>query len=123
MRTPLDNEKGFTLIETCATLVMVGMLSAIAVKKVNAHIELERRVSKSQVVRELNARSMGTWCGQLISNPGFKSDQDIFENLDTDLTNVTWEQLTRNGGRFKVNGQVFEITRNPATAETAATWK
>lgn len=119
----LKNEDGYTMIELMGTMVIVGVLSAVAVKKSMAYIDLTDTVAKNQVVNELNVRSMQSWADRMITNPGFRSDQDVFDNLDKNLSNVTWRSLSQNGGQFEVGGKTYSITRNPSTIERSARWE
>lgn len=117
------DEKGFTLIELTSTMVIAGIITAVAVKKVDCAIQLGNTVTKNKVLSEMNVRSMNTWANVMLSNTGYVSDSHTFQMLNKDLERVTWKNLTEKGGFFEVDGKVYEITRNPSSLEKSATWE
>jgi len=67
---PLRNQKGFTLIEIIAVLVILGILSAVAVPKYMDLQEEARNKSAQAAVAEVKARLSNAYGQYLLKNNG-----------------------------------------------------
>ena len=81
----LQNDKGFTLIEIIAVMIILGVLAAVVVPR---YVDLEegaRQRAIDAVISEINARESLTWADNKISTSGFVSDAKIFGEINYDL--------------------------------------
>ena len=107
-RPILQNQKGFTLIELISVMIIMGVMSSVAVKKVDFVTDTASTRALAITVKELNVRESLVWSNMKISNDGYTSDEDVFAALDKDL-----------GAKFKWNPGLqlmverFTVNRNP----------
>ena len=81
----LLNQKGFTLIELISVMIIMGVMSSAAVKKVDFVTGTASTRALSITVKELNVRESLVWSNIKISNDGYTTDEDVFAALDKDL--------------------------------------
>jgi prepilin-type N-terminal cleavage/methylation domain-containing protein len=121
----IDNQKGFTLIEIIAVLVILGLLAAIAVPR---YIDLESNAKQKTVdtlKAEINGREALTWANHKISASGFVSDEKIFGDLNFDFDpNYQWNpgDPKLSGGTLKFKGEFFTFSRTASTRLNSAVW-
>jgi len=66
----LKNEKGFTLVEIIAVIVILGMLSAVAIPKYMNLLEQARIESAQAAIAETKARLSNAYGVYLLKNDG-----------------------------------------------------
>ena len=121
----IDNQKGFTLIEIIAVLVILGLLAAIAVPR---YIDLENNAKQKTVdtlKAEINGRESLTWANHKISASGYVSDGKIFSDLNFDFDpNYRWNpgDPKPSGGTLKFKGEFFTFSRTASTHLNSAVW-
>jgi len=120
----IDN-KGFTLVEIIAVLVILGILAVLAVPR---YIDLEqnaRQKAFNTVVTEINAREFLTWSDAKISNSGYVDDASIFGTMNYDVDpNFVWNAGDPNisGGTLNFKGESFTLSRAASTNQIPAVW-
>jgi prepilin-type N-terminal cleavage/methylation domain-containing protein len=116
---------GFTLIEIMAVMVIIGVLGAVAVKKINTISDTAAMRLLKAGITELNSRELLVWTDHKFGSRGAVSDSGIYGDLDTDLGgNYRWTagpDIT--GGTLEFEAAALALTRTPATDLTAARWK
>jgi MSHA pilin protein MshA len=123
---PLKNQKGFTIVEIIAVLVILGILAAFAVKR---YTDLEKNAKKNafnKVKAEINAREFLTWSNQKISLSGYIDDAKIFGAINYNIDpNYGWNpgDPTITGGTIVFKGETFSLSRTTSTRDKPAIWK
>jgi prepilin-type N-terminal cleavage/methylation domain-containing protein len=118
------NQKGFTLIELMAVMIILGVIGSVAIKK---YENLTRTASErvlATAVKELNVRETLIWTNMKISNDGYSNDAEIYALLDTDLgSRVKWNPGPNiGGGTLHCESASKVLTRTPSWITSAANW-
>ena len=84
-------DKGFTLLEIIATLVILSILAAVAIPRYISVDESAKQRAIEAGIAELNGRETLTWSNIKISEQGYEGDTILFALIDTHLgTDYTW---------------------------------
>ena len=98
------HEKGFTLVEIIAVLVILSVLSAVAIPRYLSLDESARQRAIDAGIAELNGRESLTWSNIKITITGYIDDAGLFPILNTTLGgDYSWVggQPDRDGGTLK----------------------
>ena len=124
-RPSLRNQKGFTLIELLSVIIIMGVMSSVAVKKVDFITDTATTRALAITVKELNVRESLVWSNMKISNDGYTTDEDVFAALDKDLgAKFKWNPgPTIGGGTLHCESQSIVLNRTHSTASAAGKWQ
>jgi prepilin-type N-terminal cleavage/methylation domain-containing protein len=126
IKFPSQNQKGFTLMEILAVLIILGVLAAVAVPR---YISLEANARNKAIdsgIRDLNALEILTWSDQKISVSGYISDTKIFGSITYDIgENYTWNagDPKSTGGTMIFKEESITLSRKVSDAKTPAIWR
>ena len=81
----LTGEKGFTLVEIIAVMVILSVLAAVAIPRYISLDESARQRAIDAGISELNGRETLTWSNLKIALTGYTDDAALFPILDTTL--------------------------------------
>jgi len=114
----LRNEKGFTLIEIIAVLVILGILAAVAVPRyIDLAAQAKISASRAQVAEMKSTLNLAwarlfltngtqpTTAGSVITNAGFTSALASNVGVAPDIWNVTLTTLATTGATVAVNNR------------------
>jgi prepilin-type N-terminal cleavage/methylation domain-containing protein len=124
----LSEEKGFTLIELMAMLVIIGVMTSVAVKKYNnISISAELRAIDAGI-SELNSRETLTWANLIINQGNYPGDEAIWAMMTTytDIgSSYHWDSGPDkdSGGHLSFGSQTVSLTREASTLQVAAKWR
>lgn len=124
-RHSLQNQKGFTLIELISVMIIMGVMSSVAIKKVDLITDTASTRALATAVKELNVRESLLWSNAKISNDGYTTDADIFAALDKNLgSKLKWNPgPTIDGGTLHFESQSIILNRIHSTNSTAGKWQ
>ena len=121
----LRNQKGFTLIELISVMIIMGVMSSVAIKKVDFITDTASTSALATTVKELNVRENLVWSNMKISYDGYTTDEDIFAALDKDLgAKLKWNPgPTIDGGTLHCESQSIVLNRTHSENSTAGKWQ
>ena len=125
-RTVLYSQKGFTLVEIIAVLVILGILAVVAVPR---YIDLTSNAKKNALAKgisDLTDREILTWSDQKISASGYVSDAKIFGAIDYTLgPEFKWNpgDPKISGGILDFKGELFSLSRTASTIYKPPIWR
>ena len=124
-RCSLRNQKGFTLIELISVMIIMGVMSSVAVKKVDFITDTASTRALATTVKELNVRETLAWSNMKISNDGYTTDEDVFAALDKNLgAKLKWNPgPTVDGGTLHLDSQSIVLNRTHSTTSAAGKWQ
>jgi prepilin-type N-terminal cleavage/methylation domain-containing protein len=118
------NQKGFTLIELIAIMIIVGVLGSVAVTKYEGLSQTATEQVLVSAVKELNARERLIWTSIKISKVGYTGDEDVYAALNTDLgSKLKWNPGPGiDGGVLYCGTRSHALVRTPSSYGEAAGW-
>jgi prepilin-type N-terminal cleavage/methylation domain-containing protein len=127
-RVDVSEEKGFTLIELMAMLVIIGVMASVVVKKYNnISISAELRAIEAGI-SELNSRETLTWANLIINRGNYPGDEAIWAIM-TNYTNIGssyhWDSGPDkdSGGHLSFGRQTVSLIREASTLQVAGKWR
>jgi prepilin-type N-terminal cleavage/methylation domain-containing protein len=124
-RKLLRNQKGFTLVEIIAVLVLLSVLAAIAVPK---YIDLEQNAQQKAfdgAISELNGQENLVWSNLKISPSGYQDDAQLMLLVDYNLgADYTWQpgHPAAVGGDLTFKGVTVTLNRTASDTSKPAVW-
>jgi prepilin-type N-terminal cleavage/methylation domain-containing protein len=122
----IPGEKGFTLIEIIAVLVILSVLAAVSIPRYMSIDESARQRAIDAGIAELNGRETLTWSNMKITTTGYIDDAALSLQMNTSLGNdYTWDGggPGDSGGilKFKESASI-PLKRTASGFERPANW-
>jgi prepilin-type N-terminal cleavage/methylation domain-containing protein len=123
-KSSILNQKGFTLIEIMAVLVILAVLSSVGIKKINDIGGAAKDRALEVGISELNVRETLTWTNQKLAPGGYTNDNDIWSAMNTNLgIGYTWSASPNaSGGTLQFRSQSIVLIRTPSTSASGGRW-
>lgn len=121
----MNNQRGFTLVEIIAVLIIISILAVVAVPKF-INMGTGDKMATT-VVSELNSREKMTWMNIKLSRttPAVDTiDTLVFSAMDYNVgAGVSWTSGPNNGGgTISIDGTATTLLRKQATLVDPAIW-
>lgn len=114
----IRNQKGFTLIEIAAVLIILTILIAVAIPKYFGLPQDAAESTLKSAVAELNAREKLAWAKKRVDPSDTYSADDIKSNLKGFTVNADNTQISSDEHSRKAN-----VTRTRPSNEVPYHWK
>ena len=119
------NQKGFTLIELTAVMVIIGVMASVGVKKLDLLSGTATNRALHEGVKELNIRESLNWTNIKLSPAGWINDAEVFTAVDTDLgSDFVWSVAPdASGGTLTFRSESIVLNRVASTNSTIGSWQ
>ena len=114
------NQKGFTLIEILAVIVILGVIVGMGITKFISIDNNAERQGINMAIVDLNGQEMKVWTKGKFKN-GW-TDQEIFDKISYQIKGYEWVSLDRFGGELKFKKTTEQLTRTLSTSQGPARW-
>ena len=120
----VDKQKGFTLVELLAVMVILSVLISVGFKKVETLSSASEQSMLAQGIVELNTRESLIWFQVKLSSSGYNGDENLWTELDTNLSaGYIWDTApTRAGGTLKFGNQTTPLNRTNSEYDHPGQW-
>ena len=118
----LRNEKGFTLIEIIAVLVILGILAAVAIPKYISMMDSSRIAAAQGAIAEVKGRASGYYASQTLANGAVPAPASVMASVTA--TPPVGSDFTVAAGPLSGSDIPISVTVVKGTAITAVvgTW-
>jgi prepilin-type N-terminal cleavage/methylation domain-containing protein len=118
------NQKGFTLIEMMAMLVILAVMSSTVIKKISDVGTAAESQALEAGIGELNVRETLTWTDLKLAPGGYTNDNDIWSAMNTNLgANYSWTAAPNaSGGTLQFGSQSAILGRTTSTPTSSSRW-
>ena len=121
----ISNQKGFTLIEMIAAMVILSVMTSVSVQKFEFLSVTATDRAINEGIRELNIRESLTWTKIKLSTIGYTNDDELFSALASDLGgDLRWTSGPNpTGGTLSFRTTSVVLHRTPSTPASVGSWK
>jgi len=119
-----SNQKGFTLIELIAVMVIMVVMTSAGVKKFDILTDSADLTAIKAGIRELNTQETLVWTQMKLSDAGWTTDVDVYNTVEKNLgQGYRWNPGPAiNGGTLQYKSQSVTLVRNQSTRHTVGSW-
>ena len=106
-------------------MIIMGVMSSVAVKKVDFITDTAGAQALELAVKELNIRESLTWTNIKLSYDGWADDSTVFAAMDTDIgPQYNWgPKPDISGGRLHFKSLQITLSRTASTNMSAGKWQ
>jgi prepilin-type N-terminal cleavage/methylation domain-containing protein len=126
-KRPAGRRSGFTLIETLAVLILIGILAGLAVKRFTDMRTAARERALDAAIAELNGREKLFWGDAMLASRGRPDDTVIFPLVGADPLGEAygWDMGPSRTGSSELTfqGHPIAVVRTPSTEDTSGIWR
>ena len=119
----IRNQKGFTLIEIAAVLIILTILIAVAIPRYFGLPEDAAEATLRSAVAELNAREKLAWAKWRVDKGEYNEDEYV-SRIISDLKHFT---VTVSDGNYQISSDEHSrkaiVTRTPPSDEASGHWE
>ena len=122
--TPVNNRKGFTLLELMSVLVIMGVLFSVTIKKFDLISDSASITAIKAGVRELNTQETLVWTEMKLSDTDWTSDVHVYNAVEKNLgQGYRWNPgPTVTGGTLHYESQSIALVRNESKRNSVGSW-
>lgn len=117
----MSNQKGFTLVEILAVLIIFAIILAIGIPKVISLNKNAEDVGIKMAIIDLNGREMKCWT-EIKLGDGWVDDQKIFDSCDYEIEGYQWTTLVPVGGQIVFKESTTSFRRRLSAQHEPAAW-
>ena len=121
------NQKGFTLLELLAVLVIMGVIISVGIEKFDLLSNTASKNALNAGIRELNARENLAWTKIKLSDSDWTNDDDVYNSIDKYIgPGFSWDPaptISEPVGTLHYKSQSIELSRTASTKHSIGSWK
>ena len=118
----LKNEKGFTLIEIIAVLVILGILAAVAIPRYFSLMDQSRISAAQGAIGEIKSRASGVYAKLLLSGNGVDPGEPaVLTSLSSDVgSDFSGISVSASGSNLVIT--ITTVKGSTMSANPTSTW-
>ena len=119
-------QKGFTLIELMAVLVIMGVMVSVSIKKFDILSDTADISAIKAGIRELNTRETLVWTQMKLSETDWAGDAIVYQTVDKNLGSGYWWRPpgpTSSAGTLHYKSNSINLDRIASTSNSIGFWR
>lgn len=119
------NNRGFSLVELLAVMVIMGVLGSVATQKYDILSDSASLRALEFAISELNTRESLTWTNIKLSDVGWVDDETVFSLIDGGIgPDYHWSPEPQiDGGILHFKSEKIKLKRILSTSKSAGKWQ
>jgi prepilin-type N-terminal cleavage/methylation domain-containing protein len=117
------NNKGFTLVELLAVVLILGILVAFIVPKIISIDKTAEAISAKSAITELNVLELQSWTTQKLNGNQINDETIIVDVVSSISNSCSFDHYSLTGGKLTCGDSSFDLERIPSTNNSPGKWK